>query len=68
MQAILQERYDRVERALDTLIDSVTAYNPSLNAADELVTADEDVNESLEQRVYPYLVRPQGQHNRRLTV
>ncbi|KAF4548899.1 Mediator of RNA polymerase II transcription subunit 4-like protein [Elsinoe fawcettii] len=49
MLSILQTRYQRVERALDTLLESVTAYNPSLAAADELVAADDSVNEALEE-------------------
>ncbi|PNS15398.1 hypothetical protein CAC42_657 [Sphaceloma murrayae] len=49
MLSILQTRYQRVEKALDTLLESVTAYNPSLAAADELVAADDDVNDALEE-------------------
>ena len=52
MLSTLQARYQRMEKALDALVDSVTAYNPSVTAADELVAADEDVNESLEERMY----------------
>ncbi|KAF2218124.1 vitamin-D-receptor interacting mediator subunit 4-domain-containing protein, partial [Elsinoe ampelina] len=47
MLPILQTRYQRVEKALDTLLESITAYNPSLTAADELLAADDDVNEAL---------------------
>jgi len=50
MLSTLQARYQRMEKALDALVDSVTAYNPSVTAADELVAADEDVNEGLEER------------------
>jgi len=50
MLSILQTRYQRVEKALDALIDAITQYNPSLTAADELVAADDDVNEGLEER------------------
>lgn len=49
MYSILQSRYQRVEKALDTLLESITAYNPSLSAADELVAADNSVNEALDQ-------------------
>ena len=49
MLGTLQSRYQRLERALDNLTDSITAYNPSLTAADELVAADDDVSEALEQ-------------------
>lgn len=50
MQSIIQTRYQRVEKALDALIESITAYNPSQSAADELVAADEAVNQGLEDR------------------
>ncbi|PSK56742.1 Mediator of RNA polymerase II transcription subunit 4 [Elsinoe australis] len=49
MLSILQTRYQRVEKALDTLLESITAYNPSIAAADELVAADDDVNDALEE-------------------
>lgn len=50
MLSIFQARYQRVDKALNTLIESIAAYNPSVSAADELVAADDEVNESLEQR------------------
>lgn len=49
MLSIFQTRYRRLEQALNSLVESISAYNPSLAAADELVAADDDVNESLEQ-------------------
>ena len=52
MLSILQTRYQRVEKALNTLIDSITAYNPSITAAEELVAADDEVSEGLEEREY----------------
>lgn len=51
MLSILQTRYQRVEKALDKLVDSITAYNPSQTAAEELVVADEAVSEGLEDRM-----------------
>ena len=36
---------DRVESALNTLIDSVASYNPSIPAAEELLTADEKLTD-----------------------
>ena len=44
-----QASYQRVEQSLQRLTDSIAAYNPSTSAADELVAADEAVNENLEQ-------------------
>ncbi|KAF2157869.1 hypothetical protein K461DRAFT_290142 [Myriangium duriaei CBS 260.36] len=49
MYSVLQARYQRVEKALDTLLESITAYNPSTAATDELVAADADVNDALSQ-------------------
>ncbi|KAK4985827.1 hypothetical protein LTR66_008062 [Elasticomyces elasticus] len=49
MLANFQARYARVETALNTLVDSIASYNPSVAAADELVAADDEVSESLHQ-------------------
>lgn len=43
-----QEDYARMEEALNELVESTSAYNPSLAAADRLVAADDKVNEDLE--------------------
>lgn len=50
MLSTIQTRYSRVEKALDALIESVAAYNPSIPAADELVEADDAASECLEDR------------------
>lgn len=49
MEEILETRFQRVEAALQTLIDSITTYNPSPPAAVELVAADDSLSEGLEQ-------------------
>lgn len=49
MLSTFQERYARMELALNALVESISAYNPSVSAADELVAADDEVNEALEQ-------------------
>ncbi len=41
MDAILQSQLTRIETALNTLLESITSYNPSPAAAAELVAADE---------------------------
>ncbi|KAG8623922.1 hypothetical protein KVT40_008898 [Elsinoe batatas] len=51
MLPILQTRYQRVEKALDTLLESITAYNPSLTAADELLAADDDTSANLDTQI-----------------
>jgi hypothetical protein len=50
MDVILEERFQRVETALNTLIDSITTYNPSVQAAEDLVAADDEFSKGLEQR------------------
>ncbi|KAF2807657.1 uncharacterized protein BDZ99DRAFT_464576 [Mytilinidion resinicola] len=49
MDAILQAQFQRVETALNTLIDSITSYNPSTQAAVNLVAADDELSKGLEQ-------------------
>ena len=50
MNAQLQERFDHVESALDTLVDSITSYNPSIPAASSLLEADDDLTQGLDER------------------
>jgi hypothetical protein len=49
MEDILTAQFDRVEKALSTLVDSIAAYNPSPQAAIELVAADEELSQGLDQ-------------------
>ena len=49
MDTILQAQLDRIETALTTLTESVTAYNPSIPAAQALLSADDDLQQSLEE-------------------
>ncbi|KAK8154852.1 vitamin-D-receptor interacting mediator subunit 4-domain-containing protein [Phyllosticta citrichinensis] len=49
MDALLDARFQRVESALNTLIDSIASYNPSQSAVLDLVAADEDLSRRLEQ-------------------
>lgn len=50
MNKILQDQLTRLEAALTTLSDSVTSYNPSPDAARELIAADDALSEGLDQR------------------
>lgn len=50
MFAQFQTSYRRMEDSLQRLTDSIAAYNPSPAAADDLLAADDAVNEDLEQR------------------
>lgn len=54
MDAQIQAQLDRVEAALNTLIDSITSYNPSPAAAIALSNADDDLTQGLEQRSPPF--------------
>lgn len=50
MNTELQAQLDRIEAALNTLVDSITSYNPSPAAALSLVAADDDFNTGLNRR------------------
>lgn len=50
MDAILDKRFENLETALNTLIESITTYNPSTLAAANLIAADEELNQGLETR------------------
>jgi hypothetical protein len=50
MLSQFQASYQRVESSLQRLTESIAAYNPSTSAADELVAANDAVNENLDQR------------------
>lgn len=46
----IDARFARVEKALEILIKSITGYNPSPAIANDLVTADSELNKGLEHR------------------
>lgn len=50
MNAQIQSQFDRLEAALDTLVDSITSYNPSPSAAAALVQIDKDLTSDLDTR------------------
>lgn len=49
MDACIDGRFERLEKALSNLIDSVTKYHPSILQAEELKAADEHLSRGLEQ-------------------
>jgi hypothetical protein len=51
MLSQFHESYQRVEQSLQRLTESIASYNPSVRDADELMAADEAVNENLDQRM-----------------
>lgn len=50
MDEILKAQFERVEASLNTLVESITSYNPSTQAAHDLVAADDELTRGLEQR------------------
>lgn len=47
MNTALQSRLDALDTALSTLVDSITSLNPSVPAAQSLLTADDDLQKSV---------------------
>ena len=56
MLSQFQASYQRVEQSLQRLTESIAAYNPSPSAADEIVTANDAVNEHLDQCMWHLIV------------
>ncbi|KAF2426229.1 hypothetical protein EJ08DRAFT_736555 [Tothia fuscella] len=49
MDAILDERFQGLETALNALIESITTYNPTITASTNLTTAEDNLTDSLNQ-------------------
>ncbi|KAF2269080.1 hypothetical protein CC78DRAFT_540137 [Lojkania enalia] len=49
MDVLLNAQFQRVETALNTLVESIASFNPSPQAALDLVAADDDLNRGLDQ-------------------
>ncbi|KAJ4347278.1 uncharacterized protein N0V89_011218 [Didymosphaeria variabile] len=49
MDATLDGVFSRVETAFTTLVDSIAAYNPSLQAAGDLIAADDELARGIDQ-------------------
>ena len=50
MDKFIDARFDRVEKALAVLIDSIANYNPSPTLAEDLLTADRELSGGLQTR------------------
>jgi len=48
MEMIIDKRFERLEKALATLINSISTYNPAPAHANDLVLADAELSKSLE--------------------
>jgi hypothetical protein len=49
MDEIIDKRFERVEKALATLITSISTYNPAPALANDLVAADAELSQGLQQ-------------------
>ena len=49
MDKMIDKRFERVEKSLATLITSISTYNPNPNLANDLIIADAELSEGLEQ-------------------
>lgn len=49
MDKYIDSRFERLEKALSSLIDSVAKYHPSVSQAEELKAADTELGKGLEQ-------------------
>ncbi|KUJ16999.1 uncharacterized protein LY89DRAFT_707382 [Mollisia scopiformis] len=63
MDAIIDKHFERVEKALATLINSISTYNPNPSLANDLVTADAELSQGLEQ-----LTTHQNNHSKLLAL
>ena len=52
MDVTLDAVFSRVETAFTTLVDSIAAYNPSLQAAGDLLAADDELARGLDKRTH----------------
>lgn len=53
MDSYIDSRFERLEKALTNLIDSVNKYHPSTVQAKELEAADEELTKGLEESTFP---------------
>ena len=52
MDKAIDSRFERLERALAALIDSVAKYNPSATQARDLENADHELSQGLDEGIY----------------
>ena len=53
MNDVLQTHFQRIDAALDTLVDSIAAYNPSAQATSDFIAANDDLGRGLDEREQP---------------
>lgn len=54
MDKFIDARFDRLEKALSSLIESISKYHPSLVLAQELRLADDELHKGLEEGAVPH--------------
>lgn len=52
MDKFIDARFERLEKALASLIDSVTKYHPSVSLAEDLQAADNELTKGLAKGQY----------------
>jgi hypothetical protein len=62
MDKVIDGRFERVENALSKLVNSISAYNPSPALATDLVSADAELSEGLDQCKNPIPFFPRSPH------
>ncbi|CAF9905078.1 MAG: hypothetical protein HETSPECPRED_004865 [Heterodermia speciosa] len=63
MNRIIQDQLDHVDTALNTLIESIASYNPSVAAANDLLAADDELTKGVN-----WLTKHQANHARILSL
>jgi hypothetical protein len=56
MEKELSAHFDKLESAFKELIDSITTYNPSVKAAEDVLAADDELSHGLEKRKRPHVI------------
>jgi hypothetical protein len=47
MEEIMEARFQKMETSVNTLIESMTTFKPSVSAVETLMEADEELNDSI---------------------
>jgi hypothetical protein len=47
MDEVMESRIQKMETTVNTLVDSMTTFNPSITAVEALIEADEELNHGI---------------------
>ena len=53
MDSVIQGQLDRIDAALNSLVESIASYNPSVTAANDLLAADDELCKGVKTRMLP---------------